>query len=177
MLFSREDVDEALQALVDELVAAGVPATVDVEGEAEVSLQVEREALTQDIDALHPATSGFTDAVGHVGAARGWPDTWLDDAVTMNVSHYDTTDDWEVGIEGDGVVVRVARAELLLAMKLLAGRGRRDSGDIDRLLDACDITTLADARGEFDRYYPNEVIADPAWRHLQERFDGPGGRT
>ena len=177
MLFSREDVDEALQALVDELVAAGVPATIDVVGGAAVSLQVEREALTQDIDALHPATSGFTDAVARVGAARGWPDTWLNDAVTMYVSHYDTTDDWEVRIEGDGVVVRVARAELLLAMKLLAGRGRRDSGDIDRLLDACGITTLAAAQSVFDRYYPNEVIAAPALRQLQERFDRPHGRS
>ena len=62
-------------------------------------------------------------------------------------------------------------------MKLLAGRGRRDSGDFDRLLDACAITTLAAARCVIDRCYPDEVIADPAWRHLQERFDGPGGRS
>ena len=93
MLCSREDVDEALQALVNELAAAGVPATIDVVGGAVASLQVEREALTQDIDALHPATSGFTDTVAHVGAARGWPDTWLNDAVTKYVSHFDTMDD------------------------------------------------------------------------------------
>ena len=83
MLFTREDVDEALQAFVGELVASGAPAAIDGVGGAVASLQVEREALPQDIDALHPATSGFTDAVGHVGAARGWPDTWLNDAVTM----------------------------------------------------------------------------------------------
>ena len=75
------------------------------------------------------------------------------------------------------MVVRVARAELLLAMRLLAGWGRHDSGDFHRLLDACGITTLAAARCVIDRYYPDEVIADPAWRHLQERFDGPGGRS
>ena len=102
MLFTREDVDEALRALVNELVASGAPATIDVVGGAAVSPQVEREALPQDIDALHPAPSGFTDAVGHVGAARGWPDTWLNDAVTKHVSHFDTMDDWEIRIEGDG---------------------------------------------------------------------------
>ncbi len=170
MLFSREDVDEALQALVGELVDAGISATIDIVGGAAVSLQVDRESLTQDIDALYPATSGFTAAVGRVGASHRLPDNWLNDAVKMYASHYDTTDDWDIRIKGDGVVVRVARPELLLAMKLLAGRGRRDAGDIDRLLEACGITTLADAQETFSRYYPSEVIAHPALRQLQARF-------
>jgi len=175
VLFSKEDVDDALRALVDELVAAGVGATIDVVGGAAVSLQVGREALTGDIDAPYPVTPAFTDAARRVGAARNWPVTWLNDAVKMYVSHYDTASDWDIRIGGEGVVVRVGRAELLLAMKLNAGRGRRDAGDIDRLLDACGVTSLAAAQGVFDRHYPAEVIAEPALRQLLERFDRPDG--
>jgi hypothetical protein len=46
-------------------------------------------------------------------------------------------------------------------MKLRAGRGRRDADDIDRLLDACGIASLADAIELFDGYYPQDEIAAP----------------
>jgi hypothetical protein len=75
VLFSKEEVDEALRALVDQLVGAGVSATIDVVGGAAVSIQVNREALTGDIDALYPATPEFKDAVQRVGTARRWPET------------------------------------------------------------------------------------------------------
>ena len=56
-------------------------------------------------------------------------------------------------------------------MKLGTGRRRRDSGDIDVLLDACGINSTAEAIDVFDRYYPNEVIAGPAMRQLRHRFE------
>jgi hypothetical protein len=71
------------------------------------------------------------------------------------------------------VVVRVARTGLLLAMKLYAGRGRRDAPDIDQLLDACGITSVAAAEQIFDQYYPTESIAQPAMHQLHERFGVP----
>lgn len=57
-------------------------------------------------------------------------------------------------------------------MKLGAGRGRRDSDDIDALLDTFGINSAAEAIDVFDRYYPNEVIAGPAMRQLRHRFEG-----
>jgi hypothetical protein len=87
VLFSREDVVASLHAPAEELVAAGVTGTIRVLGGAAVSLQVGRGALTGDIDALHPQTPGFADAVRRVAAARGWPVTWINDAVAMYVSH------------------------------------------------------------------------------------------
>jgi hypothetical protein len=125
---------------------------------------VGREALTLDIDALLPSTLGFAEVVKRVGDANGWPATWLNDAVKMYVSHYDTDADWDVMSDGDGVTVLIARAPLLLAMKLYAGRGRRDADDIERLLEACDLRSLSDAVEVFDRYYPSEAIAENALR-------------
>jgi len=69
-------------------------------------------------------------------------------------------------------VVLVARPELLLAMTLCAGRGLRDAGDIDRLLEACGITSVAGAKRLFDRFYPAEDIAAPAMRQLHARLAG-----
>lgn len=53
MLFSYADLDEALRLLISELVADGAPARIGVVGAAAVALQVGRQALTQDVDALH----------------------------------------------------------------------------------------------------------------------------
>jgi hypothetical protein len=68
------------------------------------------------------------------------------------------------------VEVRVAPADLLLAMKLRAARGLRDSADTDVLLDACGVVTVAEAIEIFDRYYPEEALSERARRQLHGRF-------
>jgi hypothetical protein len=171
-LFSRHTVEVGLRALVEELTSAGLTGTISIVGAAAVAWHVDRQALTRDIDALHPITPGpeFDAAVERVATAHGWPPNWLNDAVKMYASHFDTEGDWLVILEDSGVVVRVASVELLLAMKLLAGRGRRDSEDIDLLLDECGVTSAPEATAVFDRYYPTEEMAPAAARQVRARF-------
>lgn len=57
-----------------------------------------------------------------------------------------------------GVTLFIAQTRLLLAMKLNSGRGRRDAPDIQILLDACGIESVASAMEVFDRSYPTEVL-------------------
>lgn len=64
----------------------------------------------------------------------------------------------------------MASVELLLAMKLLAGRGRRDADHIDLLLDACGITSAPEVVALFDRFYPTEEMAPAAARQVRGRF-------
>ena len=170
MLFTKADVEEGLVALVDELVASGVSSAIYVVGGAAIMLHVERETLTNDVDVLHSSTE-IQSAVRSVGAAKRWPDTWLNDAAKMWASNYDGGDDWEIWFTRGAVVIRVAQPPLLLAMKLLAGRGQRDAMDIDLLLEECRIGSLADAVAVFDKYYPTERIAPRALSQLHERFD------
>jgi hypothetical protein len=170
MLFTQESVEEALAALVSELLADGTEATIRVVGGAAVALQVGREAVTSDIDALYGSSPGVKAAVERIAETRNWPRTWLNDAVKMYVSHHDDAGDWTRRTEEGGVVIFVARPKLLLAMKLRAGRGRRDADDIDRLLDACEIVSMADAVELFDSYYPQDEIAGPAILQLEKRF-------
>lgn len=134
-------------------------------------LRVDREILTNDIDALHATTADVRLAIERVADIKGWPSSWLNDAVKMWVSHNDTSDDWEIRFTGNGVTILVAQPPLLLAMKLQAGRGRRDAMDIDLLLDACGIESLRSAVAIFDRYYPTETMAPRALQQLRERFE------
>jgi len=172
VLFTRAEVEEGLVALVDELVASGVSSAIYVVGGAAIMLHVEREALTNDVDVLHSSTE-IQAAVRSVGAAKRWPETWLNDAAKMWASHYDGSDDWEIWFSRGDVFVQVAQPLLLLAMKLLAGRGRRDAMDIALLLEECRIGSFDDAVAVFDKYYPTERIAPKALSQLHERF----GRT
>jgi hypothetical protein len=171
MLLSPEDLDDVLRLLVTELVAAGVEARLQIVGAAAVTLQVGRDVLTRDVDALYTPTPELDDVIKRIATTKNWPETWINNAVQMFASHYDSDSDWELHTEEQGVLVLVARPQLLLAMKLLAGRGRRDAADIDRLLDKCEIASVRAATKVFDRYYPREVMARPALLQLQACFD------
>jgi hypothetical protein len=72
-------------------------------------------------------------------------------------------------MEEGGVTVLYARPRLLLAMKLRAGRGTRDAEDIEGLIEACAIASLAEAEELFDYYYSDEVMAERAMRQIRER--------
>ena len=173
-LFEKGDIEEALRALVGELVEAGAEAKIKVVGAAAISRQVGREAATSDIDALYGSSTEVKAAVERMAEARNWSPTWLNDAVKMYISHRTTDADWELGIDEGDVTILYARPRLLLAMKLRAGRGIRDAEDIDALLNACRITSWTEAEELFDHYYPEEIIAERAMRQLRERFPETG---
>jgi hypothetical protein len=170
VLFSNDDIKASLSALVAELVSVGAESTILVVGGAAVALQVGREGLTEDIDTLHTPSPEVRKAAQRVALAKGWPETWLSDNAKMYDSHFHTDADWEILIEDHGVVVCIAGPRLLLAMKLLSGRGRRDETDIDRLLEALGFTSIKDAVAVFDHYYPMDVIKPNAMRQLESRF-------
>ena len=172
LFFTPEDVRQGLRELAQELRAASMPAMVQVVGGAAVALQVGREVLTRDVDALHPPSQQFTDIVELIAERRGWPEKWLNDAVKGFASHFDSNEDWEVFDDGEGVTVLIARPQLLLAMKLLAGRGTRDREDIERLLNACSVTSVANAEAIFDQYYPTEQMNPRARDLLVTWFEG-----
>ena len=132
----------------------------------------DRETMTTDVDALYGANHDVETAARTIAYRNGWPENWLNDNVKQFASHFDTADDWINLDVRDGVAIRIAGARLLLAMKLFASRGRRDSQDIDRLLDACAIKDVDDVIAVFDRYYPEEVLSERALRQLNERFGG-----
>lgn len=150
--FDRSAIVAALVELADELVRSGTQIQVRVVGGAAISVAFDRETTTTDVDALYGANPGVEDAARTIAYRNGWPENWLNDNVKQFASHFDTAEDWINLDVRDSVAIRVAGARLLLAMKLFAARGRRDSHDIDRLLDACAISTTDEAIAVFERY-------------------------
>ena len=68
MLFTRAEIEEGLLALVNQLVTSGVATTICVVGGAAIMLQVDREVLTNDIDALYSPKPDIEAAARKVGA-------------------------------------------------------------------------------------------------------------
>lgn len=166
-MLDAEQIRAALGDLARRLNEAGVAAGIRLVGGAALAVEYYERVATRDIDALlHPAEEVKIHAMA-IARERGWPDDWLNDDVLMFMSHHDVDSDWKVLFAEGGVTVQVASAELLLAMKLLAGRGRRDSNDIDALLTACGVARMEEVEQIFDRFYPHEEMAERARRQIE----------
>jgi hypothetical protein len=172
--FTKREVEEGLQALLEELAESPEYIKFEVVGGAAVMLQASRQTITSDIDALFTPTSNIEGAIRRVAQRNDWPEDWLNNAVVMFASHFDRPDDWEVRFSSRNVEILVARPPLLLAMKLLAGRGRRDYPDISLLLQVCEVTSVDQAIEIFDQYYPTEVLSPRTLNYLASHFEVNG---
>lgn len=56
---------------------------------------------------------------------------------------------------------------MLLAMKLRANRGRRDSDDIAALLDICDIASVDQAQELYETYHSQAVLSAAAVARIE----------
>ena len=166
-LLESEEISAALRELARRLDAAGIAASIRVVGGAALAIEHFDRPATRDVDCLLSPADDIKAVAATLGRERGWPADWLNDKVVMFQSHHDTDADWKTILAEGDVTVRVASAELLLAMKLLAGRGRRDGDDIQQLLIACDVTSVRSAEAIFDRFYPDEAITPSARRRLE----------
>lgn len=170
-LFERDDILELLNELVDRLEQNGQSATIRIVGSAAISLEYGDRPATRDVDAGYSSPAVVTRAVADIAAERGISSDWLNDDVKMWMPDMGIREwEWKVIIERSDVVIRVAPADVLLAMKLRAGRGLRDAGDIKLLLEVCGVTSIAEAHETFDRYFPNEEIAERAELLLRDRY-------
>jgi hypothetical protein len=101
---------------------------------------------------------------------RDLPADWLNDAALAYIPLVGVDDGHEIFRVGD-VSVCVGSVQMLLAMKLRANRGRRDTEDIEYLLQRCDVTCLDDAQEIYERYHAQEVLTDSAAARVQAWFD------
>lgn len=77
------------------------------------------------------------------------------------------SEDWIEIYRCGQVVVSIGSTPMLLAMKLLANRGIRDSDDIEFLLSACEITSVQDAQDIYERYHAQEMLSDSAIARIE----------
>lgn len=168
-LLDRDDLISALSELVAELHAEGEAVGLRIVGGAALALRHYRRRSTIDLDALHVrpgSDAAVAAAADRIAARRGWDAGWLNFGVTATGGEplFGRPATWET-IHDDGlVVIHVASAETLLAMKLRANRPGRDTDDIRQLLALCDIRSVEAADEFFSEFYPGDSLSNRAWK-------------
>ena len=161
----------ALGDLAKRLSESEQAARIRLVGGAALSIAYYDRRSTRDVDALISPAVPVLEVAQQIARERGWQDDWPNDAATMFLP-LGGERRWDPVVREGAVIVEVASAEMLLVMKLNAGRGRRDSDDIEYLLDHCEVTTVEEAVDLFALYYPGEVMKPRALEQVRQKFEG-----
>jgi len=163
---SPDEIRNLLEELAVRLDAAGIAVEIRVVGGAAVSILDNDRRSTSDIDAVIVPAGAAAEVVAALGTERGLPANWLNDAALAYVPPVGP-EDWIEILRTGGVSVSIGSVQMLLAMKLLANRGIRDSADIEFLLEACNVRSLEDAQTIYEKYHAQEVISPSAAARVQ----------
>ncbi len=163
---SAAQVRSLLEELARRLDLAGVSAGVRVVGGAALAvLDVDRRA-TSDIDAVVVPAGAASEVIQGMAVDYDLPANWLNDAALAYIPLVGNEDWIEIYRSGQ-VVISIGSTPMLLAMKLLANRGIRDSDDIEFLLSACEITSVQHAQDIYERYHAQEMLSDSAIARIE----------
>lgn len=137
--FTAVDIQDLLDALSERLSARGVAATVYLVGGAAIALHgLSPDRRTADVDALVAPEAEVLAEAAALAAERGIRATWLN----TRARPWIPTPPQPVPTPARaGLDVRTAPVEHLLAMKVLAARGRRDMADIVVLAAVAGVST------------------------------------
>lgn len=163
---SPDEIRNLLEELAVRLDTAGIAVGIRVVGGAAISILDNDRRSTSDIDAVIVPAGAAAEVVAALGTERGLPAKWLNDAALAYVPPVGPEDWIEVHRTGE-VSVSIGSVQMLLAMKLLANRGIRDSADIEFLLEACNVRSLDDAQTIYEKYHAQEVLSPSAAARVQ----------
>ena len=151
-----------LEELGKELGRRRVRGEINLYGGSAIILQFDFRGSTKDADArIVQGHGAVVDAQREVARKFGLPDGWLNEQVVPYLSS--ARDSEGVGFFGSypdygtgWLVVRVAKPEYLLAMKVVANRGGSpDLNDATELAVAAGLITEEAIRGTVSKYFPN----------------------
>lgn len=167
-LFDRHELERALGLLATELKTRGISTTIQIIGGAAIALRYYDRVSTTDIDGAIRLTDldEFRDAASAVARREGWPSDWINNDGAKYIPTWGAAMGWVTIHDDEGVVIQVASADALLAMKLLANRPGRDGEDIAHLMVICGKRTLAELEELFDKHYPGDALSDRAIRMI-----------
>jgi hypothetical protein len=158
----------ALLAALSELIASlrlrGVTGRMQIFGSAALALCHFDRGTTVDIDARMRFDADVQESVAIIAERRGWGTDWLNDDGAFFLPAYGRDVEWIEVFADAGLVVEVASAETLLAMKLHAGRPGRDGRDISRLMVLCGLSSVSELEDLHEEYYPGDGLSPRAER-------------
>lgn len=168
---NRDEITSLLEELAAELAATGTRGELLVVGGAAMALAYSTRRSTSDLDAIFEPKQVIYDAARSIAERRALPTGWLNDAVKGFLPGPDPNA--TVFLDRPGLVVRIASARYLLAMKLLASRVERDEDDIVVLLRLARITTLDEALALVADLYPAAAIPPKVRYLVAELLEAP----
>jgi len=127
----REQVLDLLDELAGELEAAGLHGDMFLVGGAAMALAYDARRVTADLDAIFEPKQAIYELAARIGARRGLPANWVNDAVKGLLPGPDPAP--LVLYERPGLSVRVASPRYLFALKAHAARRGRDDTDLKLL--------------------------------------------
>lgn len=169
-LLDQDDVARLLRELTQRLHAAGITAGIRVIGGAAIALMNADRRSTADIDAVLLPADPVRAMAATMTREHDLPADWINDAALAYVPLVGL-DDWHQIFRVGDVTVSIGSVQMLLAMKLRANRGRRDTEDIEYLLNRCAVTSVQDAQEIYERYHPQEVLTETAATRVQAWLD------
>lgn len=156
----RDEIEEALQVLGDEVETRGIDgAKLWICGGTVMVLRVRSRDATHDVDCALQPRRELLDAASAIAASLDLREGWLNDAASAYFP--DSADDhWNQPPRRFGALeVYFADDEMMLALKLRAGRGRLDRPDVVALIDRLGVSSEETALRIFENFYPDDVIS------------------
>ena len=166
---------QLLEELASRAQEAGISARVLIVGGAAVSFHDAHRRLTADVDAFILPDKALDHIADEMARAHDLPSDWINAGALAFLPPVGL-EDWHVVIEQGHVTVSIASPQLLLAMKLDANRGTRDSADIEALLTLCDITSVEEAQEIYERYHAQEMLTPSAEARVRAWLDSRAGK-
>lgn len=156
----RDEIEGARPELSEVLDARGVVARIYVVGGAAMVPAYGSRFSTDDVDGPGDPMDAVLAAAEEIAQRRGLQPDRLHDSVKVCFPTSREPDRRPVSEVGTVEVV-VADERTLLAMKMRAGRGRRDEVDIRFLLNRRGITSVDGALAVYEEYFPEDEL--PEW--------------
>lgn len=166
-LLDRSDIIRGLRQVIEVAREAGVNGRIHLIGGAALALRYFDRRTTADVDASLAPEAGLLAIARTVAERNGWAPDWLNTNAAGFIP-FARDPAWETIYEDDTIVIRVASAEALLAMKLNASRRGRDDDDIEQLMATCGVASAEAAENLFESYFPGEAIPDRGYRLLRD---------
>jgi predicted nucleotidyltransferase len=177
-MIARAEIEAAIEDLVDDLIRQDVAAVIYLVGGTALMLGFDARQATRDVDAVVTPRDRVLATAREVARRRDLPDDWLNASAANFVPPHPEDPHPTLLISRGGVRVEIASAEMLLAMKIRASRGRQDIDDIRFLLRVLDVRTIEDALSIYERVYEEDPLPARARPILNELLDSqaPQGR-
>jgi hypothetical protein len=164
----KENIKQYLLEINTELVKHDVKGEIVLYGGAVMCLAYEARPSTKDVDAIFKPSTLIRDIAKKIASKFDLEDDWLNDGVKGFLVDHNKS----ILFNWSNLVVYMADAEYLLAMKALASRvDGTDKDDIIFLIMKLNLKTIKDVFNIIENYYPKKVIKPATQFFIEEIFD------